>query len=371
MSNKPIVFSGVQPTGTLHLGNYLGAIKNWVSMQETANCIFCVVDMHAITVFQNPNDLRKNVLKTLATYLACGIDPNKSIIFQQSHVSKHAELAWVLTCTAKTGWLNRMTQFKDKGNIDKFISSDDISFIYNNLSDPIFIPRYEDFQITVGKIIEKYDEIFESIGAGLYTYPVLMAADILLYGTTDVPIGDDQIQHIQLARMIARAFNSSYNKEIFVIPEGRLTHGSRIMSLRYPNKKMSKSCESDEERIDLTDSPDQIKKKIKRATTDTDMLPSEVAGLEGRLGAKNLLTILSVTTDKTLEELCATYGGKGFGTLKKDITDALVENIVPIGEKLVALEKDQASLIRYFQDGAFQANTRASFILNKVYETIG
>ena len=357
-----IVFSGVQPTGTLHLGNYLGAIKNWVRMQDDGQCLFCIVDLHAITVFQNPLELRKSVLKTLATYLACGIDPAKSTIFQQSMVSKHAELAWVLTCTAKTGWLNRMTQFKDKGNIEKFIDQQE------GFAKSKWVDTDDEY---VRHIITKYEELFDSIGAGLYSYPVLMAADILLYGTTDVPVGEDQLQHIQLARQIARAFNSAYKKDVFVIPEGRLTHGSRIMSLRYPDRKMSKSCETAEERIDLTDTPDQISKKIRRATTDTDMLPSEVAGLEGRLGAKNLLTILSATTDKTMEELCSVYGGKGFGGLKKDLADALVQHIVPIGTKLQELENDTVELKRSLVAGAIQADYQAKRMFDAVYETVG
>ena len=285
MKNKKLVFSGVQPTGNLHLGNYLGALKNFVSLQREIECIYCVVDLHAITVFQNPNQLYNNVLETTASFLATGLDPEKSIIFNQSSVSGHAELAWILNCVSRIGWLNRMTQFKDKAGSDK-----------------------------------------EKASVGLYIYPNLMAADILLYKATHVPVGADQKQHLELSRDIAQKFNNDFNcKDFFPLPEPLISKNiSRIMSLRDGTKKMSKSEESDYSRINLKDSADEINKKIKKAKSDSDSIPEDIKLLEKKPEALNLLTIYSELTKSSLEKIISEMAGKEYSFLKKKLAEVLI-----------------------------------------------
>ena len=291
MSKK--IFSGVQPTGNLHLGNYLGAIKNFVDLNnEVKNeCIFCVVDLHAITVKQNPKELRNNILETVATFIASGIDPIKSIIFNQSKVPAHAEGAWILSCIARMGWLNRMTQFKEKAGKDR-----------------------------------------EKASVGLYSYPVLMAADILLYDATHVPVGDDQKQHLELCRDIAQKFNNDFEKENFLqVPEPLIQkHFSRIMSLKDGSKKMSKSEISDLSRINLTDDKDQIINKIKKAKTDPMPMPKTVSELEERLEAKNLIGIYASLTNSNIEKSVESFIGKNFSEFKEKLSEVLVDKIEPI-----------------------------------------
>ena len=287
MSNyKKLVFSGVQPTGNLHLGNFLGALKKFVSLQKEMNCIYCVVDLHAITIFQDPKKLKENVLETTAGFLATGLDPNKSIIFNQSSVSGHAELAWILNCVSRLGWLNRMTQFKDKAGSDK-----------------------------------------EKASVGLYVYPNLMAADILLYKATHVPVGADQKQHLELCRDIAQKFNNDFKAEdFFPLPEPLIQKNiSRVMSLRDGTKKMSKSEESDFSRINLKDNADDIIKKIKKAKTDTLPIPDNEADLKKRSEALNLLNIYGDLTNTSLTEVLKEMKGKEFSFFKKKLSDVVVE----------------------------------------------
>ena len=276
---KELVFSGVQPTGNLHLGNYLGALKNFVALQKSKNCLYCVVDLHAITTFQNPKELNSNILETTAGFLASGLDSNKSIIFNQSSVSGHAELAWILNCVCRVGWLNRMTQFKDKAGKDK-----------------------------------------EKASVGLYIYPNLMAADILLYKATHVPVGADQKQHLELSRDIAQKFNKDFNKkDFFPLPEPLIQKNiSRVMSLRDGTKKMSKSEESDYSRINLKDNPDEIVKKIKKAKTDTDPITENTQDYNNRPEAYNLLSIYSDLSDQKIETTINEFIGKDFSSLKKN-----------------------------------------------------
>ena len=278
MIHKKIVFSVVQPNGNLHLGNYLGALKNFVSLQKNMDCIYCVVDLHAITVFQNPNELKNNILETTASFLATGLDPSKSIIFNQSSVSEHSELAWILNCVSRIGWLNRMTQFKDKAGSDK-----------------------------------------EKASVGLYIYPNLMAADILLYKATHVPVGADQKQHLELSRDIAQKFNKDFNCEnFFPLPEPLIPKNiSRVMSLRDGTKKMSKSETSDYSRINLKDNADEIIKKIKKAKSDSKAIPDNIKSLEERPEALNLLNIYSEITKIELEKVIKEMSGKEYSFVKK------------------------------------------------------
>ena len=291
---KKLVFSGVQPTGSLHLGNYLGALKNFVDLQKNNECIYCVVDLHAITVFQDPKELRDNILETTAAFLASGLDQKKSIIFNQSSVSGHAELAWILNCVARIGWLNRMTQFKDKAGKDR-----------------------------------------EKASVGLYIYPNLMAADILLYKSTHVPVGADQKQHLELCRDIAQRFNNDFKKNIFPIPEPLIQKNiSRVMSLRDGTKKMSKSDESSYSRIDLKDSADKIVKKIKKAKSDSLPIPESLSELDSKPEALNLLNIYSDLNKSTLEKTLNEMKGKDYSYLKNKLSEILIEIICPIGKKI-------------------------------------
>jgi len=332
MSKK--IFSGVQPTGNLHLGNYLGAIKNFVELNNNNknNCVFCVVDLHAITVKQDPKVLRDNIRETVATFIACGINPEKSIIFNQSTVSAHSETAWLLSCVARMGWLNRMTQFKEKAGKDK-----------------------------------------EKASVGLYSYPVLMAADILLYDTTHVPVGEDQKQHLELCRDIAQKFNNDYAvDDFFKVPEPLIQKEfSRIMSLKDGSKKMSKSDLSDLSRINLTDSKDDIINKIKKAKTDPLPLPTSIDELVDRPEAKNLLGIYSSINDITLDKSVNEFNGKNFSEFKEKLSQVLVEKINPISSEIKRLTGDKSFLDKILLEGQKKANDFASKKLKKMQEIVG
>ena len=332
MSKK--IFSGVQPTGNLHLGNYLGAIKNFVDLSnENENqCIFCVVDLHAITVKQAPKELKKNIRETVATFIASGIDPKKNIIFNQSRVPSHAEGAWILSCVARMGWLNRMTQFKEKAGKDK-----------------------------------------EKASVGLYSYPVLMAADILLYDATHVPVGDDQKQHLELCRDIAQKFNNDFEVEDFLqVPEPLIQKEfSRIMSLKDGSKKMSKSELSDLSRINLTDNKDEIVNKIKKAKTDPLPMPKDIKQLDERPEAKNLIGIYSSLTDSSLEKSVESFAGKNFSEFKEKLSEVLVNKIEPISVEIKKLLNDQSYLDKILLEGAERANLIAKKKIEKIKEIVG
>ena len=331
---KKKIFSGVQPTGNLHLGNYLGAIKNFVELSNDKNneCIFCVVDLHAITVMQNPKDLRNNIRETVATFIASGIDPKKSIIFNQSQVSAHAEAAWLLSCVARMGWLNRMTQFKEKAGKDK-----------------------------------------EKASIGLYSYPVLMAADILLYDATHVPVGDDQKQHLELCRDIAQKFNNDFNvDDFFKVPEPLIKDEfSRIMSLKDGSKKMSKSEPSDLSRINLSDGENQIINKIKKAKTDPLPLPSNKEELNKRPEAKNLVGIYSSLTNSTLDDSIERFSGNNFSDFKEELSQALVDKIRPISSEIKKLLEESSYLDKILEEGRENANEIASKKIKKIHEIMG
>ena len=332
MSNKKLVFSGVQPTGNLHLGNYLGALKNFVSLQKEMECIYCVVDLHAITVFQDPKNLHDNVLETAASFLATGLDPEKSIIFNQSSVSGHSELAWILNCVSRIGWLNRMTQFKDKAGSDK-----------------------------------------EKASVGLYIYPNLMAADILLYKATHVPVGADQKQHLELSRDIAQKFNKDFKCEnFFPLPEPLIPKNiSRVMSLRDGTKKMSKSEESDYSRINLKDTADEINKKIKKAKSDSEPIPSDIKSLQNKPEALNLLTIYSELAKKSLETITSEMSGKEYSFLKSELTELIVNEITPVGREIQKLLKDKSHLKKILKKGTEKANILAEENLKNIREKVG
>jgi len=331
---KKKIFSGVQPTGNLHLGNYLGAIKNFVELNNDENndCVFCVVDLHAITVKQDPTELRNNIRETVATFIACGIDSKKSIIFNQSSVPSHSEAAWLLSCVARMGWLNRMTQFKEKAGKDK-----------------------------------------EKASVGLYSYPILMAADILLYDATHVPVGEDQKQHLELCRDIAQKFNNDYAIDNFLkVPDPLIQKQfSRIMSLKDGKKKMSKSEPSDLSRINLTDDENSIINKIKKAKTDPLPLPSNVEELETRHEAKNLLGIYSSLTDLTLDQSIKEFSGKNFSEFKEKLSEVLVERIKPISSEIKKLSNEIDYLDKILLDGQKKANEFASNKLKKMHEIVG
>ncbi|MDA9585185.1 tryptophan--tRNA ligase [Candidatus Pelagibacter sp.] len=332
MSKK--IFSGVQPTGNLHLGNYLGAIKNFVELQnERENeCIFCVVDLHAITVKQDPKELKKNIRETVATFLACGIDPSQSIIFNQSMVSAHSEAAWILSCVSRMGWLNRMTQFKEKAGKDK-----------------------------------------EKASIGLYSYPVLMAADILLYDATHVPVGNDQKQHLELCRDIAQKFNNDFDAIDFLkVPEPLIQKQfSRIMSLKDGIKKMSKSDPSDLSRINLTDDKDQIINKIKKAKTDPLPLPGVIDSLTERPEAENLLGIYSSLKNQNLEKSLIELNGKNFSEFKEQLSEVLIERIIPISQEIKKLLEDIDFLDSVLLEGSDKADKIASKKMKKMRELVG
>lgn len=329
MESNRRIFSGIQPTGNLHLGNYLGAIQNWVKLLNDYECLFCIVDLHAITVPQDPAALRQSIRQTAAAYIASGIDPKKSIIFQQSAVSGHSELGWLLMCLTPLGWLNRMTQFKEKAGKDK-----------------------------------------EKAHLGLYAYPVLMAADILLYHATHVPVGEDQKQHLELCRDIAGAFNRQYNTEHFKLPEPLiLGEATRVMSLRDGTKKMSKSDPSDYSRIHLSDSDDVIRSKIQKAKSD--MEAGITYDIEKRPEASNLLTIMAAIQGKSRKDIENQYVNSNFSSFKKDIADALITHIAPIRNEMEKLLKDTAYLDKLLAENGEKANVIAKNNLKKIQSLIG
>jgi tryptophanyl-tRNA synthetase len=334
------VFSGMQPTGNLHLGNYLGAMLNWIRLQDTHECIYCVVDMHAITVWQDPEELNRAIRDVTAAYLACGVDAKRSIIFNQSQVGEHAELAWIFNCVARLGWLDRMTQFKEKAGKDK-----------------------------------------ERASVGLYVYPNLMAADILLYHATHVPVGEDQKQHLELARDIAQKFNVDYASaidrhgfgKVFFTPPEPLIQGpaTRVMSLKDGTKKMSKSDPAELSRINLTDDAETIARKIRKARTDPESLPSEVAGLKNRAEAENLVGIYAALAGVDRQAVLAEFGGGPFSTFKQALADLAVERLSPIAGEMRRLTGDPAQIDRILADGAARAREIARPILRDVKRIVG
>jgi tryptophanyl-tRNA synthetase len=338
---SPRVFSGMQPTGNLHLGNYLGAMVRWVEMQNTHECIYCVVDMHAITLWQDPAELKGAIRSVTAAYIASGVDPKKSILFNQSQVHEHAELAWVLNCVARLGWLDRMTQFKEKAGKDK-----------------------------------------ERASVGLYAYPVLMAADILAYHATHVPVGDDQKQHLELARDVAQKFNNDFGPSIrrcgfgdgpyFPLPEPVIMGpATRVMSLRDGTKKMSKSDASDLSRINMTDDADTIARKFQKAKTDPEPLPGEEAGLENRPEADNLVGIYAALAGKAKAAVLGEFGGAQFSTFKKALAELAVSRIGPVNAEMTRLLADPAEIDRILADGAQRARAIAAPTMNQVKDIVG
>ena len=329
---KMRVVSGIQPTGDLHLGNLLGAILRWVRMQDEAECLFFLADLHAITVEVDPAQLRDNVREMAAALIASGIDPAKSTLFAQSQVREHSELAWILNCTARIGWLNRMTQYKEKSGKNR-----------------------------------------EGVSVGLYAYPVLQAADVLLYRATHVPVGEDQKQHIELARDIALKFNNDFNTELFVPPEPYIGGGTaaRVMSLRDGSAKMSKSDPSDQSRINLTDSDDAIAQKVRKARTDAAPLPDDPALLAARPEAKNLVGIMAAVGGESEAVVLARFAGQGFGAFKPALADALVALIAPLREKLEALRGDPAALDALLAAGAERASALAAPTMAEAYRAVG
>ena len=331
--SKPIVFSGAQPSGELTIGNYMGALRQWVKLQDDYECIYCIVDLHAITVRQDPAQLRKATLDTLALYLACGIDPQKSTIFVQSHVPEHTQLSWALNCYTYFGELGRMTQFKDKST--------------------------------------RYENENASITAGLFDYPVLMAADILLYQTNQVPVGEDQKQHLELSRDIANRFNALYG-DVFTVPEPFIPKsGARVMSLQEPTKKMSKSDDNRNNVIGLLEDPKAVTKKIKRAMTDSEEPPVVRYDLATKAGVSNLLDILSGVTGKSIPELEAEFEGQMYGHLKGAVAEAVSGMLTELQDRYNSFRSDEALLQQIMRDGAEKARARAQSTLAKVYEAIG
>lgn len=330
MDEKKIIFSGVQPSGNITLGNYLGAIKNFVDLQHDYHCCYAIMDMHSITVRQNPAELRKRTLDLLKLYLACGIDPDENLIFVQSHVPAHAQLSWVLNCYTYMGELSRMTQFKDKS------------------------AKHAD-----------------NINAGLFTYPVLMAADILLYQADLVPVGKDQMQHIEITRDIAQRFNSIYG-DVFKIPEGFMPkNGAKVMSLTEPTKKMSKSDENPKAYISILDDFNVMAKKIKSAVTDSEGVIEYRENDETKAGINNLLCIMSAVTGRSIENIVSDYSGKGYGEFKADVAEAVVECIRPIRARYDELSDNKDYLIGIYEKGAEKANAMAQRTLRKVYKKVG
>jgi tryptophanyl-tRNA synthetase len=332
-SNKPSnrIFSGIQPTGNLHLGNYLGAIRNWVTLQDSFESIYCVVDLHAITIPQDPEALRASTREVAASLIAAGISAERSILFNQSCVPQHAELAWVFNCTARLGWLNRMTQFKEKAGKNR-----------------------------------------ENATVGLYAYPNLMAADILVYRATHVPVGEDQKQHLELTRDIAQAFNSFYEKDVFPLPEPQIIgSATRVMSLRNGTAKMSKSDPSDYSRINMTDDADMIAQKIRKAKTDADALPSEAAGLADRPEAENLVGIYAALSDSSVAAVLSEFGGRGFADFKPALADLAVTQLSPMGQKMRELLENPADIDAILADGADRAAAIARPLMADVRDIVG
>jgi tryptophanyl-tRNA synthetase len=334
-THPQLVLSGMQPTNTLHLGNYLGALKNWVRMQNEMPCLFCVVDMHALTQdsgYAKADDVRRATREVTAAYIAAGVDPKRTPLFAQSMVHEHAELAWILNCVARLGWLDRMTQFKEKSGKHK-----------------------------------------ERASVGLYTYPVLMAADILVYRATHVPVGEDQKQHLELARDIAQKFNNDFGAaDFFPLPEPVITGpATRVMSLRDGLKKMSKTDESDNSRINLTDSADTIAQKIRKAKTDPNPLPEDKKGFEGRPEAENLVNIYAALSDTAQEKVLAEFGGQQFSAFKNALADLTVAKVAPIADEMRRLLADEAEIDRILKDGAARARAIAAPIMAEVKRVVG
>ena len=328
--SKPIIFSGIQPSGELSVGNYIGSLRNWVKLQDDYDCIYCVVNEHAITVRQDPKELLERSYNTLAIFMAAGVDPKKSTIFLQSHVPAHCQLSWVLNCYTQVGELNRMTQYKDKSK------------------------RYAD-----------------NVTAGLFDYPVLMAADILLYQANLVPVGDDQKQHIEITRDIATRFNNIYG-DTFVLPEGSFPKaGARVMSLQEPTKKMSKSDENDNNVVRILEDPKKIIKKLKRAVTDSDNPPVIAYDWDKKPGVSNLLEIMSACTGTSIEDLVEKYKGQMYGTFKCDVADSMVALLEPIQNRYKELRADEGYLNEVLREGALKASERAQKTLDDVYRKVG
>ena len=327
----PRVFSGIQPSGGLTLGNYLGAIKRFVAMQDDYPCVYCMVDLHAITVWQDPKDLARNTREVAAGFIASGISPDKSILINQSQVPEHAQLGWIFNCVARMGWMQRMTQFKDKAGKNA-----------------------------------------QNASLGLFGYPALMAADILVYHATHVPVGEDQKQHLELTRDIAAKFNHDYGVDFFPMTEPVIEGAAtRVMSLRDGSKKMSKSDPSDASRINMTDDADAIAKKIRKAKTDPDALPSDVDGLKDRPEARNLVNIYAALNDQTVEEVLADVGGQQFGTFKPKLAELAVSKLSPVSQEMARLMNDPAEIDRILAKGAAQAREITAPILSKTYEIVG
>ena len=331
MSKKNRIFSGVQPTGSLHLGNYLGAIRNWARLQDEFEAIYCVVDLHAVTAPHDPKELSRATREVTAGLIASGIDPARSIIFNQSMVPEHAELSWLFNCVARLGWLNRMTQFKEKAGKNR-----------------------------------------EQASVGLYAYPVLMAADILAYKATHVPVGEDQKQHLELTRDIAQSFNSTYGVDFFPLPEPQIFgSATRVMSLRDGTKKMSKSDESDYSRINMTDGADEIAQKIRKARTDPDPLPGTVDGLAERPEALNLVSIYAALEDIEIDQVIQEYQGQGFSTFKKALADLAVVRLGPVGNEMKRLTAESGEIDKVLADGAERATQLSRPIVAEVREIMG
>ncbi len=329
MNNK-LIFSGVQPTGEIHIGNYLGAISQFVNNQDKFESIYSIVDLHAITVWQDPKTIQSQIHHVLSVFIAAGLNCEKNIIFNQSSVPQHAELAWLLGCTARIGWLNRMTQFKDKAGKNR-----------------------------------------ENASVGLYTYPVLMAADILLYKATHVPVGDDQKQHLELARDIAHKFNTDYGLDFFPLPEPVMNKNTRIMSLRDGNKKMSKSDSSSYSRILMTDSNDDIRTKIKKSKTDSMKMPNDELSLDGRPEISNLLNIFSAVSKESKELVIKKFAGKEISEFKSDLTDILIDLIEPISSEIKKLIDDKSFLNKVLQDGANKAKSISAVTISEIHDLMG
>lgn len=328
---QELVFSGIQPTGQLTLGNYLGALKNWADMQQTHDCIYCVVDQHAITMFQDPIKLKNATREVAAGIIASGVNTDKTILFHQSGNPNHTELGWVFSCIARMGWLNRMTQFKEKSGKNA-----------------------------------------ENCSVGLFAYPALQSADILAYKATHVPVGEDQKQHLELCRDIAQKFNHDYKTDFFPLIEPLIrAEGARVMSLKDGTKKMSKSDASDNARINLMDDADTIARKIKKATSDSDVLPTDVAGLNERLEAKNLITLYAVLQNKTIGDIMPDVAAKGWGNFKGMLADVAVDKIAPIGVEMNRLMQDKSEIDRILNNGANRAREISQPILDDVKKIVG
>ncbi len=369
--SKKRIFSGIQPSGNLHIGNYLGAIKNWVELQDQYESIFCVVDMHAITVPQDPEALRKKTIEIAKIYLAAGINPEKSVIFIQSHVKAHAELCWILNTITKNGELSKMTQFKDKtGTFDELAegeSSNEVLGVVSNMEgrEVEKVAKYAAFK-TAQKIFEKYKSEFNDAGTGLFDYPVLMAGDILLYDTQTVPVGQDQVQHVELARTLARRFNKRFG-DTFVVPEYFVKEeGKMIMGLDNPEKKMSKSAASEYNYISLMDSAEDVRKKIRKAVTDSG---DDIVYRDDKPALKNLINIYALLAHTTTKDVENTFVGKRYGDFKNDLADVIVDFLMPFQERMHAIS--DGDVLKVLHDGAKRAGEIAEKKMHEVKEKVG